>query len=116
MTDQYVEHTITMMRSLARGEHPYGTGPFDADHIKLFATDAHRLLGRLDDVVEAANVLFTNRHSLPPDVLRTLACVWQCASAARYGEPHEEFWADQDDFYASHDDDACEDENQAGAA
>lgn len=69
-----------------------------------------------DPIYEAANLLFRHRHNLAPDVLRTLACVWQCASAARYGEPHEEFWADQDDFYAGHDVDECEADNQAAAA
>lgn len=69
-----------------------------------------------DPLYEAANLLFRHRHNLAPDVLRTLASVWQCGSASRYGEPHEEFWADQDDFYAGHDVDECEAENQAGAA
>jgi hypothetical protein len=48
-------------------------------------------------VYEAVNTLFTFRHSLTPDVLRSLADIWVCASAARWGKPYETWWLDMDD-------------------
>lgn len=45
-----------------------------------------------DPVIEAVDLLFRVRHDLTPDVLRSLASIWTCASAARYGAPHERFW------------------------
>jgi hypothetical protein len=39
---------LTMLRKLANGEEPYGGGPFDADHIKLYRDDARELVDELD--------------------------------------------------------------------
>jgi hypothetical protein len=60
-------------------------------------------------VHDAVEVLFAQRHDLPPDVLRSLADIWVCASAARYGEPHEPFWEDAE--FTGHDLAACEAES-----
>jgi len=46
-------------------------------------------------VAAAVEVLHAWRHRLGPEVMRSLAEVWRCASAARYGEPVGEPWADQ---------------------
>jgi hypothetical protein len=62
------------------------------------------------DVYPAVEVLFRERHRLPSDVLRSLAGIWTCASAARYGEPHERFWEDED--FTGHDPAACEAESR----
>ncbi len=63
-----------------------------------------------DPAYAAASVLFRARHQLPPDLLRTLADIWTCGSAAGYGEPHERFWElnDDADFYVAHDVEMCE--------
>lgn len=65
-----------------------------------------------DPVTEAVNLLFRARHHLTPDVLRSLASVWECGSAARYGAPHERFWELDPSFYTDHDVAECEAENQ----
>lgn len=44
-------HLHMMLGRLARGEHPYGTGPFDADHIMVFADDAKLLVRALDTLL-----------------------------------------------------------------
>jgi hypothetical protein len=58
-------------------------------------------------VQEAIDVLFEHRHHLDPDVLRSLRDIWDCASAARYGEPYET-WDTDPEFYATHDTAECE--------
>ena len=60
-------------------------------------------------VQEAVEVLFAERHHLGPDVLRSLQGIWDCASAARYGEPYER-WGYDPEFYAAHDTAECEDD------
>jgi hypothetical protein len=64
-------------------------------------------------VYAAVEVLAHYRHSLTPDVLRSLADIWVCASAARWGRPYETWWLDMDDpevaaLYTGHDVAACE--------
>ncbi|MBN9758875.1 hypothetical protein Ae406Ps2_3009c [Pseudonocardia sp. Ae406_Ps2] len=68
----------------------------------------------LHPVVAAADLLFEMRHHLTPDVIRTLAEVWTCASAARYGAPQERFWEPDTagDPFADHDTFSCEDEDE----
>lgn len=82
------------------------------------ATNGAPMPEPVDPVREAVNLLHRCRHELEPDVLRTLAEAWACASAARYGEPHEEFWTElaEDGFYAAHDVGECEDLPVDGAA
>jgi hypothetical protein len=58
-------------------------------------------------IYEATEVLFASRHVLPSDVIRSLADIYTCASAARYGEPHETGWLDPDRF-RDHDTAECE--------
>lgn len=67
-----------------------------------------------DPVGDAVNTLWLHRHHLPTDALRTLADAWSCASAAQHGEPYEPFWQfdEEEGFYASHDAEACEQENR----
>lgn len=65
-----------------------------------------------DAVIEAVNLLFRARHHLTPDVLRSLASVWECGCAARYGAPHERFWELDPSFYTDHDVVECETENR----
>lgn len=67
-------------------------------------------------VREAADVLFRERHRIDADIIRTLADIWACASAAAYGEPHETWFTDDPAFYAAHDTAACEADNLAGCA
>lgn len=64
-----------------------------------------------DPVAAAIEVLFAARHDLTPGALRSLADIWSCGSAARYGAPHEEFWDLAPDFYTEHDTASCEAEN-----
>jgi hypothetical protein len=60
-------------------------------------------------VHDAVEVLFANRHTLPNDVLRSLANIWICASAARFGEPYETYWWDADSpRFRDHDVPRCE--------
>ncbi len=61
-----------------------------------------------DPIAAAVEVLYESRHSLPPDVLRSLAAIWTCASAASYGKPYEEFWVGIDAELAAHDIEECE--------
>lgn len=63
------------------------------------------------DPYRAVEVLFRCRHQLPPDILRSLAGIWCCASAAKYGEPYEPFWEDFAEAYGGHLTPECEDEN-----
>lgn len=56
----------------------------------------------------AVETLFRHRHHLAPDVLRSLASIWVCASAARYGAPHETFWLEDEAAYSEHDVAECE--------
>lgn len=63
-------------------------------------------------VYAAVEVLYAARHRLDPDVLRSLAGIYVCASAARYHEPYEAFWEDAD--WAAHDTAECEADGQAG--
>lgn len=66
------------------------------------------------DHVDAANLLHACRHQLPNDVLRSLQSIWFCASAARFGQPYEPFWEDQDAAaYAEHNTAECEAGNAA---
>lgn len=53
-------------------------------------------------VYEATTVLFERRHRLDPGELRLLERIWCCASAARYGAPHERFWDDLDEQLTDH--------------
>jgi hypothetical protein len=72
-----------------------------------------------DPVYAVVEVLAAYRHSLTPDVLRSLADIWVCASAARWGEPYETWWLDLADpevaaLYSEHDVAGCEaDDGQA---
>jgi hypothetical protein len=61
-------------------------------------------------VQQAIEVLFAERHNLSPDALRSLRDIWDCASAARYGEPYEP-WEFDPEFYAAHDAAECEQDN-----
>jgi hypothetical protein len=66
-----------------------------------------------DPVHDAVEVLAAHRHELAPDVLRSLADIWSCGSAARYGAAAEKFWLDDDGqdnaaFYGEHDVAGCE--------
>lgn len=63
---------------------------------------------------EAVAALFRARHSLPADVLRSLQDIWFCASAAQYGEAHEDPPWEPEDF-REHDTAECEEENAATA-
>jgi len=75
-------------------------------------TLAHTLSGLLaqDDATplaeitprQAVDVLFAARHTLTPDILRSLRDTWLCASAARYGAPHES-WEYDPSAYRDHD-------------
>lgn len=58
-------------------------------------------------VQDALDVLFASRHQLAPDALRSLRDIWDCASAARYGQPYEP-WDYDPEFYATHDTAECE--------
>ncbi len=69
-------------------------------------------VGRRPEVA-AVNLLFARRHRLAPDVLRSLADIWVCASAARYGAPAEEFWSDPE-LFTGHDLAECAAENHTG--
>lgn len=54
------------------------------------------------------SALWTARHNLPADVVRSLADIWTCGSAARMPEIEpDRFWDDDPDFYARHDTAAC---------
>ncbi|ALE77009.1 hypothetical protein FRP1_30330 (plasmid) [Pseudonocardia sp. EC080625-04] len=55
-----------------------------------------------DPLRDAIAVLFTARHQLPPDALRSLADIWSCGPAARCGEPHERFWDLDPTLYTEH--------------
>lgn len=68
--------------------------------------------GQRDPVVDAVDVLFDRRHHLATDVLRSLRDIWACGSAAKFGEPHET-WEHDQDFYASHDTEECEDDGES---
>jgi hypothetical protein len=58
------------------------------------------------EVYAAVETLFRHRHTLPNDALRTVQCIYDCCSAARFGERYE---APTDaDFYHSHDTVECE--------
>jgi hypothetical protein len=60
-------------------------------------------------VYAATAVLFHHRHELPNDVLRSLADIWMCASAARFGQPFETWWwDDKDPVYRTHHTAECE--------
>jgi hypothetical protein len=75
----------------------------------------------VDPVAAAVEVLAVCRHSLTPDVLRSLADIWVCASAARWGKPYKTWWLDLGDpevaaMYTEHDVAECEaDDGQAAA-
>ncbi len=69
-----------------------------------------------DPLYSAIEVLFRNRHELPPDALRSLGSIWMCASAARYGGHYEPFWEDSAEFYAEHDVLKCEEESGPGGS
>jgi len=60
-------------------------------------------------VAQAIEVLFRHRHHLDPSALRSLRDIWDCASAARYGEPYET-WDPDPEFYATHDTATCEED------
>ncbi|SFO40326.1 hypothetical protein SAMN05216207_10524 [Pseudonocardia ammonioxydans] len=52
--------------------------------------------------------LWVHRHHLPADVLRSLADIWLCATAARLPQASpDRFWEDDADFYAGHDTVSC---------
>src|SRR5262245_46228897 len=53
---------------------------------------------QLITVDEAVEVLFHWRHTLTPDLLRSLQNIYLCASAARYGAPHETDWVEDPEF------------------
>lgn len=53
-------------------------------------------------VYAATELLFERRHSLSANELRLVERIWCCASAARYGAPHEQFWDDLDEHLAEH--------------
>ena len=44
-----------MLRKLADGEEPYGGGPFDADHVKLYRADARELVDELERLRSGAH-------------------------------------------------------------
>jgi hypothetical protein len=61
-------------------------------------------------IYAAVEVLHAARHRLAPDVLRSLADIWTCGSAARYHEPHERFW-DDPAVFTGHDTAGCEEDD-----
>ena len=64
------------------------------------------------DPYDAVEAIAKCRHHLPSDILRSLGDIWFCASAARFGQPYEPFWKEQDAAaYAAHNTAECEDEN-----
>jgi hypothetical protein len=65
-------------------------------------------------IYDATEVLFTNRHRLPSDILRTLANIYTCASGAKYGAPHETWWMEPE-FFENHDAAYCEAEGYPNA-
>lgn len=76
------------------------------------AEQAARGLAERNVVYAACAVLFRCRHELPSDILRSLADIWICASAARFGAPFETWWwDDQDEVYRDHDTAECEAES-----
>lgn len=62
---------------------------------------------KTDPVYQAVELLLKCRHQLPPDILRSLASIWVCGSAARYNAPHEEFWIFTE-LFTEHDVAECE--------
>jgi rubrerythrin len=60
----------------------------------------------MSEIVDAANLLYRHRHTLPNDVLRSIQSIYDCASAARFGERYEA--PADDDFYREHDTAECE--------
>ncbi|WP_226366933.1 hypothetical protein [Pseudonocardia sp. ICBG162] len=54
-------------------------------------------------IYDAVARLFERRHRLAYGELRLVEQIWCCASAARYGAPHERFWDDLDEQLADHD-------------
>ena len=64
---------------------------------------------------DAVAVFFAGRHSLAPDILRSLQDMWVCASAARYGKPYETWQLGDPDAYRTHDVAACDAENDQPA-
>ena len=61
-------------------------------------------------VYRAVQVLFSARHSLRSDILRSLDNIVFCASAARFGEPYERLTRDLAE-YVEHDTARCEAES-----
>lgn len=61
-----------------------------------------------DLVYGAVAVLYKARHDLPNDILRSLADIWVCGSAARFGEPYERFWETNVEEFSTHDTARCE--------
>ena len=57
-------------------------------------------------VYAAVEILFTARHRLPGDVIRSLDCILFCASAALYGQA--EGFEHEPAEYAEHDSRECE--------
>lgn len=106
-------------QNAAAGGHPVGDcedcGKFHTPWSAHFNDDGSVAFGA-DEVIrravaDAIEVLFRTRHHLTPDVLRSLQSIYLCASAARYGEPHETGWTEDAEFYAAHDVSECEQEN-----
>lgn len=97
----------------------------ERDYARLQVENRNRLIRELeaevtrlsttDPVSQAVDVLFAHRHTLPPDVLRSMQDIWTCASAARSGEPFEvRTWAEIRAEIAAHDTAACERDNAHG--
>lgn len=71
--------------------------------------------GQPTAVRQAAAILCLHRHRLSPGILRTIQDARVCASAARYGEPHETGWAEDPDVYREHDLHECEADDEAAS-
>lgn len=69
-------------------------------------------------IYEAIDALYVMRHHLSSDAIRSLQGIYRCAAAARYGQPHETGWVEDDPaFYVTHDVTECEaPEDHPGAA
>jgi NTP pyrophosphatase (non-canonical NTP hydrolase) len=66
------------------------------------------------DPYQAVSALYRYRHHLTPDLLRSLAYIWVCGSAARYGEPYETWQFEDLDLYRTHDTAQCHADDDTG--
>ncbi|MCA1704281.1 MAG: hypothetical protein LC808_13875, partial [Actinobacteria bacterium] len=86
--------------------HPDFEAAIDAE-LEQYIAAQDEALAHLDPYT-AVDCLFRHRHQLANDTLRTLQGVWSCASAARFGEPYEDFI--RAESIAAHNTAECEDD------